>query len=361
MHAQTLKTLYTFGGTSDGGYPNGLVRDAAGNLYGTTITGGVGACTYGGLSGCGVVFKVTPAGKEIVLYSFTGGADGAAPYRSLVRDANGNLYGTTPGGGRDGFGTVFKVDKNGNETVLYSFTGGADGGNPYSDLVRDAQGNLYGVAGPVVFKLDEHGKEFVLYTFTGAAPNGHLLRDAKGNFYGTTSGGGTYGFGTVFKLNTLGKETDLYSFCPLGGICADGAFPSAGVIQDAAGNLYSTTSQGGTAGWGTVFKLDKSGKETVLHSFSYGDGGLPYAGLVRDINDNLYGTTTLGGIQKKTCLNGCGVIFKVAKSGKETTLHSFTFADGADPQTGVIRDAKGNLYGTTTMGHAFGTLFKLTP
>jgi uncharacterized repeat protein (TIGR03803 family) len=364
VQAQTFKTLYTFGGTTDGGYPNALVRDAAGNLYGTTISGGVGACTDGDLSGCGVVFKVTPAGKEIVLYSFTGGADGAAPQRGLQLDAKGNLYGTTPSGGAYGFGTVFKVDQNGNETVIYSFTGGADGGNPYSGLVRDAQGNLYGVAGPVVFTLDEKGNETVLYTFTGGAdgsPNGRLLRDANGNLYGTTAGGGTYGFGKVFKLDTSGKEHVLYSFCPQGGICTDGAVPFAGVIQDTAGNLYGTTSQGGTAGWGTVFELNTSGKQKVLHSFTYGDGALPSFGVIRDTNGNLYGTTVYGGIQKKTCTLGCGVIFKVTKAGKESTLYSFTFADGANPEAGVIRDAKGNLYGTTVMGHAFGTVFKLTP
>jgi uncharacterized repeat protein (TIGR03803 family) len=177
VQAQTFRTLYTFQGASDGGYPNAVVRDAAGNLYGTTISGGVGTCTDGDLSGCGVVFKVTPAGKETVLYSFTGGADGAAPQRGLLL-AKGNLYGTTSGGGTYGFGTVFEVDENGNETVLYAFTGGADGGNPYSGLVRDAQGNLYGVAGSVVFKLDEKGNETVLYTFTGGAdgsPNGRLI------------------------------------------------------------------------------------------------------------------------------------------------------------------------------------------
>jgi uncharacterized repeat protein (TIGR03803 family) len=280
----------------------------------------------------------------------------------LLLDAKGNLYGTTPSGGADGFGTVFKVDENGKETVLYSFTGGADGGNPYSGLVRDAQGNLYGVAGQVVFKLDENGHETVLYTFKGAAtPNGSLLRDAKGNLYGTTAGGGTHGFGTVFKLDTSGKKHALYNFCPQGGICTDGAVPFAGVIQDAAGNLYGTASQGGTAGWGTVFELNTSGKEKVLHSFTYGDGALPSFGVIRDTNGNLYGTTVYGGIQKKTCTLGCGVIFKVTKAGKESTLYSFTFAQGANPEAGVIRDANGNLYGTTVMGHAFGTVFRLTP
>jgi uncharacterized repeat protein (TIGR03803 family) len=364
VQAQTLKTLYTFGGTTDGGYPNALVRDAAGNLYGTTISGGVGTCADGDLSGCGVVFRVTPAGKETVLYSFTGGADGAAPQRGLLLDAKGNLYGTTASGGTYGFGTVFKVDQNGNETVLYSFTGGADGGNPYSGLVRDAQGNLYGVAGSVVFKLDEKGNETVLYTFTGGAdgsPNGRLMRDANGNLYGTTAGGGTYGFGKVYKLDTSGKEHLLYSFCPQGGVCADGAVPFAGVIQDTAGNLYGTTSQGGTAGWGTVFELNTSGKEKVLHSFTYGDGALPSFGVIRDTNGNLYGTTVYGGIQKKTCTLGCGVIFRVTKAGKESTLYSFTFAEGANPEASVIRDAKGNLYGTTVMGHFFGTVFRLTP
>jgi uncharacterized repeat protein (TIGR03803 family) len=254
------------------------------------------------------------------------------------------------------------VDENGNETVLYSFTGGTDGGHPYSSLLRDAKGNLYGVAGSVVFKLDENGHETVLFTFKGAAtPNGNLLRDAKGNLYGTTAGGGTHGFGTVFKLDTSGKKQVLYSFCPQGGMCTDGSVPLAGVIQDTAGNLYGTTSQGGTAGWGTVFELNASGQEKVLHSFTYGDGALPSFELIRDTNGNLYGTTPYGGLQKKTCTLGCGVIFKVTKAGKESTLYSFTFAAGANPEASVIRDTKGNLYGTTVMGHAFGTVFKLTP
>ena len=187
------------------------------------------------------------------------------------------------------------------------------------------------------------------------------MRDAKGNLYGTTAGGGAYGFGKVFKLDTSGKEHVLYNFCPQGGTCTDGQIPFAGVIQDTAGNLYGTTSQGGTAGWGTVFELNTSGKLKVLHSFTYGDGALPSFGVIRDTNGNLYGTTVYGGIQKKTCTLGCGVIFKVTKAGKESTLYSFTFAQGANPEAPVIRDAKGNLYGTTVMGHAFGTVFKLTP
>src|SRR2546427_770564 len=214
-----------------------------------------------------------------LLYSFTGGSDGANPYARVVRDSKGNLYGTTVNGGNPGCyvgagcGTVFKLDATGKETVLYSFTGGADGANPSGGLAR-VQGDLYG-ATPLggatghgtVFKLDtagkEAGKETVLHSFTGAGGGGStpatggVVRDVKGNLYGTTAFGGAYGNGTVYKLDTTGKETVLYSFT--GG--ADGAVPRGELVL-AHGNLYGTANRGGDlgcsgGGCGTVFKLDR--------------------------------------------------------------------------------------------------------
>src|SRR5271157_3231541 len=244
---------------------------------------------------------------ESVLHSFPGSPDGANPYAGLVRDAQGNLYGTTVNGGAQAKGTVFKVDATGNETVLYSFTGaGGDGANPEAGLVPDAQGNLYGTTyaggasnAGTVFKVDTTGNETVLYSFTGAGgdgagPTGLLVRDAQGNLYGTTVFGGASGKGTVFKADATGNETVLYSFTGAGG---DGANPEAGLVPDAQGNLYGTTDAGGASNAGTVFKVDTTGNETVLYSFTGagGDGAGPTGLLVRDAQGNLYGTTVFGG------------------------------------------------------------------
>jgi uncharacterized repeat protein (TIGR03803 family) len=374
---QTFTVLYSFTGGADGAETYaGLILDAAGNLYGATYWGGAS----GGFNGYGTVFKLAKTGKETALYTFTGGSDGAHPaYEYLVRDAAGNLYGTTAYGGAytgdNGYGTVLKVDKTNKETVLYTFTGGSDGANPYAGLVRDAAGNLYGTTlngGAsglgTVFKLNKAGKETVLHSFTGGGGDGSypyagLVRDAKGNLYGTAYEGGSsgcylgYGCGVVFKVDATGKETVLYAFTGTGG---DGGFPDAGLVRDTQGNLYGTTAGQGASGYGTVFKLDKKGKETVLYSFTGtgGDGAYPYSDLVRDAMGNLYGTTSQGGG------SGAGTVFKLDKTGNETVLYSFTGGDdGYDPWAGLVRDTKGNLYGTTVGRGAYGwgTVFKLTP
>jgi uncharacterized repeat protein (TIGR03803 family) len=221
------------------------------------------------------VFKVSKTGQETVLYSFTGRTDGDAPFAGVIRDAQGNLYGTTrfggdltcPGGG--GCGTVFKLSSAGKETVLYSFTGGADGSQPIAGVIRDAEGNLYGttlIGGDlsacslngcgVVFKLSKTGKETVLYRFKGAPdgadPVAGVIRDAKGNLYGTTYSGGVSNVGTAFELSWMGKETVLFSF---ENNARDGYSPRAGVIQDTEGNLYGATADGGRINNGVAFKL----------------------------------------------------------------------------------------------------------
>jgi uncharacterized repeat protein (TIGR03803 family) len=310
--------LHSFTGTGgDGATPVApLVRDAAGNFYGTTLYGG----TFGGecrALGCGTVFKVTPAGKETVLYQFTGTAgDGLNPWQGLVRDASGNLYGTTFNGGANGLGTVFKVGPTGTETVLYSFGAtSSDGSNPQGgSLIRDSSGNLYGTTtfdftqgAGTVFKVDPSGTETILHTFNdgssdGNVPYGTLVRDPAGNLYGVTNYGGTYGFGIVFKVDASNTESVLYNFSGAGG---DGADPGGGLVRDHAGNLYGTTNSGGSSYFGTVFKLDTSGTETIMHSFAGSDGYLPELGLVRDSKGKLYGTTQFGGA------HGGGVVFKV--------------------------------------------------
>ena len=315
--------------------------------------------------------------KETVLYTFVGPPeDGNQPSGSLIMDAKGNLYGTTQGGGSDKNGVVFKLDPTTRkETVLYSFTGGADGSQPWASLIMDAQGNLYGTTtsggsykNGVVFKLDPTTrKETVLYSFIGGAdggsPQAGLIMDAQGNLYGTTNYGGSHPpNGVVFKLDpTTRKETVLHSF---GQTSGDGTTPTAGLIMDAQGNLYGTTLQGGSDANGVVFKLDPTTrKETVLHRFTGGaDGSQPLAGLIMDAKGNLYGTTTLGGY-------GGGVVFKLdPTTRKETVLHEFIGGktDGETPYAGLIFDAQGNLYGTTTNGgdegcECYGVVFKLDP
>ena len=369
VQGQDYAVVRSFSGGSDGATPTGdLVKDPAGNLYSTTV--------FGGTSGDGTLFEFSGRGKETVLYSFQGGTDGAMPSAGLVRDAAGNLYGTTTIGGAF-YGTIFKFDTTGNETVLYSFTGFADGGRPQAGLVLDPAGNLYGTTFSggasgfgTVFKLDTSGHETVQHSFSatggdGAYPYAGLVADTKGNLYGTTFGGGVYGAGTVFKVALNGDATTLYSFT--GG--KDGAGPVAGVIRDSAGNLYGTTLRGGDqsvmcdgyVGCGTVFELTESGTQIVLYRFTGGnDGANPAAGLIRDPAGTLYGTAQFGGALPCSGL-GCGTVFRLATSGKETVLHTFAGGtDGSNPQAGLLREG-GSLFGTTPLGGASnsGTLFKL--
>jgi uncharacterized repeat protein (TIGR03803 family) len=367
----TLKVLYTFKGAPDAANPNsGVVRDGMGNFYGTTYLGGDDAesCTP---LGCGAVYKLNITGKETVLHSFTGRSDGENPVAGLLRDSAGNIYGTTVNGGLGG-GTVFKLDSTGQETVLYDFVGEA---SPVGGVIRDGAGNLYGTTYyggtygfGTVYKLDTFGVETVLYSFggyvrqDGAFPNAALVRDTAGNLYGTTVFGGTSancahsGCGTVFKLDKLGRETMLYSFA--GG--ADGRNPYSGLVRDASGNLYGTTYSGGvaTACCGTVYKVDTTGKEVAIYTFAGGmDATQTLGTLILDAAGNLYGTSAAGGDF------GHGTAFMVDATGKETVLHSFTGGtDGEIPYGSLIRDSVGNLYGTTYQGAAFnsGTVFELT-
>jgi len=311
--------------------------------------------------------------KFSVVYSFCaqpGCADGAGPNSPLVQDKNHNLYGTTAGGGANGAGTVFQITPSGIEKVLYNFTGGADGANPSSGLLMDSKGNFYGETlfggtngGGTVFELTSSGVLKVFYSFTyygvaGTSPANGLLRDYKGNLYGTTTYGGPYGCaegygcGVVFEVSPTGAEETLYAFT--GG--ADDGNPAAGLVRGKNGNFYGTTAQtedfGSAAG--TVFELTPTGSEWPIYSFTGGtDGQSPYAGLVMDTEGNLYGTTHWGGDQ--SCYDdfywGCGVVFEVTPSGTEKVLYAFTGgADGGYPSSTLIRDGYGNLYGSTVNG-----------
>jgi len=358
--------IYAFPGIADGQYPynSGVSLGSDGRLYGATF--------YGGQHGAGVLYQLDGNGCERVLYAFDlSSANGyGQPIGNVIRDAAGNFYGTTFIGQANmgyGSGVVYKVNAYGHATVLHNFTGGADGGNPYGGVILDSKGNVYGTASGggaagdgVVFKIDTSGKETVLYSFTGGSdggsPLGSIISDSAGNLYGTTNGGGASGAGVVFKVDRSGNETVLYSFS--GG--ADGGYPLAGLIRDPAGNLYGTSSGGGAAGAGVVFKIDPSGDEEVLYAFTGGaDGGYPlWVVLARDSAGNLYGTTSSGGTANE------GVLFKIDKSGNESVLHSFTGgADGGTPYAGVILGPEKQLYGATAFGGQanVGVVFEIKP
>jgi uncharacterized repeat protein (TIGR03803 family) len=364
-----LTTLHAFTGSPDGSGPlAGVTRDDSGNVYGTT--------EGGGQSIFGTVFTIDHAGQESLLVSFLNAppADGNGPYYGgLFRDSDGTLYGTTAAGGdlskcNGGCGEVFKVDPSGQLTILYKFQG-TDGAFPVGRLVRDANGNFYGTTEEggisgcfgscgVVFKIDPSGQETVVYPFTGGAdganPSDGVILDANGNLYGTAAygaGNGCFGpgCGVVFRIDTNNnnQESTLYTFT--GGV--DGGQPLGGLVRDPQGNLYGTTYVGGNndAQAGVVFKLDTTGRETVLYPFSGGtDGGAPNAtSLVRDSNGNLFGLTQTGGDSGCGFFGSCGVLFKISachtaichgEDDADTTSSAIDQAS-ADRNAGVVAPA----------------------
>ncbi len=358
--AGTFKVLHSFqGNTSDGSGPYaGPSLDAAGNVYGTTYSGGS--------AGLGVVYKINTSGQESVLHSFTGGSDGSEPYAGVVIDAAGNIYGTTISGGTANAGVVYKITTAGQESVLYSFTGGSDGGTPYSLLVVDSSGNLYGttlLGGPsnvgTIFKITPAGKESVVFGFNtrtcGGSPHGGVVIDSEGNFYGATGS-------TVYKFSPSSGCTKLAGLTEKNG--GEASWNSLAI--DSAGNLYGTTMppdpDNGPSPYGSVFKVTPSGVLTGLYTFSNASAadtqppaspGNGYPGVVLDSNGDVYVASPYGGVS--------GMVLKIGATGTSTVLHSFTGAPGGTYPGTLLLTATGEIYGTTAEGGEWnlGTVFKI--
>jgi uncharacterized repeat protein (TIGR03803 family) len=421
-----LTTLYSFTGANDGARPfAGLGQGSDGYFYGTTVFGGTnkagtifristngaltslysydngggvprtglvqgsdgyfyGTIEYSGMHGWGSVFKITTNGVLTSLYSFTGTNDGANPFAGLVQGSDGYFYGTTDYGGTNKAGTVFRISTNGALTSLYSFTGTNDGAQPQSRLVQGTDGyfygttqyggastNQYGQGQGTVFKIDTNGALTTLWSFTGgntgAYPTAGLVQGRDGNFYGTTSGG-TPSLSTVFQISATGALTTLYAFT--GG--NDGSYPQAGLVKGSDGYFYGTTRYGGTNRTGSVFRIGTDGALTNLYFFTgANDGANPLAGLVQGSDGYFYGTTESGGTTNFNIDSenfGNGTVFKISTNGVLTSLHSFTGTnDGAQPQSRLVQGNDGYFYGTTYYGGAYtnqygqgqGTVFKI--
>lgn len=382
--AQTYTVLYHFAGPpGDGSGPIGpLVLDNAGNLYGATSQGGSGTDCPG--NGCGAIFKFEIAArKETILYNFTGGFDGTELSGGLVRDPGGNLYGVAfqAGDPHCNCGTVYKLDPTNKLTVLYTFTGGSDGGLPFGRLVS-VNGELYGVTQGLsstdfgeIFKVSKSGNFSVVYKFTGGADgNGpqELIRDDEGNLYGATVSGGNLacimsstGCGVIFKMDTSGHFSVLYSF-PGG---AAGWLPRGRLIRDVNGNIHGVTQMGGDIhcqppnGCGTVYRLDPNGKEKVLHAFPHAqvqNGRDPTEGLL-DVAGLLFGSAGGGDV---TCqpTYGCGIVFELGRNTSDyTVVHAFTGGSDGVGAGELIEDSSGNIYGPGGSFGIGGTLFMITP
>ena len=356
--AQTLTTLTTFDGTN-GSDPNAsLVQGTDGNFYGTTVTGGNRSCNAP--FGCGTVFTVSQSGTLTTLHSFCTQAnctDGSVPTAGLVLGTDAALYGGAGAGGAHGGGTIFRITPQGELKTLYSFcaqAGCADGAGP-STLIEASNGDFYGTSGGgahgfgTVFKITRQGKLTTLYSFCGQSlcadgsdPVGGLVRGTDGNLYGTTYSGGAFGYGTVFKIVPGGKLTTLHSFDS-----TDGANPTASLIQAKSGGFFGSTSWGGTVldtcpiGCGTLFRISSTGKLTTLDNFDWSNGYEPHSALVQATDGNLYGTTVDG--------LGVGTIFNVALGGSNLTILS-AFNGGLDglyPFGGIVQATHGVFYGTT--------------
>ena len=355
-HAQTYTDLYNFGSAS--GDPlspqySGIVAQGRdGNLYSTTPAGGTG--------NLGTVFKITAGGAVSVLYSFDG-THGKVPYSGLTLGTDGNFYGTTSLGGSADIGVIFKITPTGTYTVLHTFAS-SDGYTPYAPPIQAADGNFYGTTGfggasayGTVYKLTAAGAYTVLHSFdltNGSKPDGPLVQGNDGNFYGTAFGGvGNNRYGMVFKVTAGGNFTILHAFD-----LTDGGNPYAGLVLGKDGNFYGTTSNGGTVGYGNAFKITPAGVLTSLHSFNPGtDGGSPFGGLVQGTDGNFYGVGYLGGATNH------GTIFRITPGGTFSTRYSFDGTKGGSPMVTLLQHTTGTLYAdTNTFGtHNSGVFYSL--
>jgi uncharacterized repeat protein (TIGR03803 family) len=364
--SQTFTTLVVFNGTN-GATPvdTPLVQGLDGNLYGTTLGGGVGGNDQG------TVFRITPAGKLTTVYSFcskTNCADGSQPYGGLVLGTDGNFYGTSSQGGADGIsGTIFKITPSGTLTTLHSFNG-ADGAGSAAPMILARDGDFYGITenggsnnSGTVFKISPQAAFTSLHSFVsgeGFDSTGPLMQASDGNFYSTTELGGANGYGSIFKITPAGAYSTFYSFSSI-----DGSAPAGGLIQATDGELYGTTYQGGAFntcenGCGTVFMISLAGVLTTVANLESTGPANPIAGLIQATDGNFYGSSYAGGIS-----GDWGTVFEVAPSGSVTILHSFDGNDGAQPYGPLTQDTNGYLYGTATNGlgtDAQGTVFRET-
>jgi uncharacterized repeat protein (TIGR03803 family) len=380
--ATTTDVIFSFEGDNGEYADTDLETDSAGNIYGSTVLGGD--------HGSGTVFQLSPTGtgwEQTVLYSFTGGADGGEPYKGVTIDRQGNLYGTAVTGGsggcEGGCGVVYKLThSNGtwNQTVIYAFTGADDGSGPGARVTVDRSGNVYGMTptggtygAGTIYKLQPNAGSYtfqVIHTFTGgndgsSGSAGRMLLD-HGRLYGAATTGGTYGNGVVFELTpTTVGEWDfrtLYSFHGQ----PDGSFPYGALLRASSGKIYGTTYYGGRNGIGSVYELSPRSvgewNERIIYSFQTGsDGNSPISNLVSDTAGNFYGTTSEGGL-------GTGTIFKLAPAGggrwTESVVHSFAGPpDGGFSYNGMVVDPFGNFYGATVHGGTAddGSVYQFTP
>ena len=361
--AQTFSVLYTFTGGPDGGAPFANVSlDSAGNIYGTTQRGGDAICS------CGVVFKVDPTGAETALHTFVQ-TDGSTPTSALVFDAQGNIYGTTIQGGPGGSGVAFKLTPSGTYKILHAFTDTRDGGNPQG-VTLDGAGNLYGVSrtgGP----NNSNNCNFGCGTLWKLSPPGKLT--VLHNFAGGTDGNAPVGivvldpagdvYGTTRSGGNINSDGTVFKYTKNGLYsvrpltASFGINPTGGLVLDGQGNFYGPTN-GGTVGDGSIFRMDATLTFTGAFSFTGADGQNPNGGLTLDADGNIYGTTYDGGT------SGSGTAFEITSTG-ETVLHSFDAPTGGqNPAAGVAIDAAGNIYGTTFHGGGtsnYGVVFKITP
>lgn len=384
--AYSYKVLYRFKGGEDGALPAGrLLLDKSGNLWGSTVFGGGGKCPFGNAPhGCGTIFRITPDGKEAIIVAFSNRAMGFQPDGGLLANATGTMYGTTFYGGIHNRGTVFKLSSDGEFSQLYEFGGWPDAKYPLGGLVMRGDSALYGASlgggkrsGGVegcgtVFELSLDGgaekvvHEFSIHHLDGCNPDAPVITDQAGNIYGTAYQGGAHGAGMVFKINSNGTESALYSF--LGG--ADGRWPTSPLAEDSSGNLYGGTNSGGpnTCGGfinncGVLYRITPDGSESIVYAFKGPpDGWDPNAGILVDGGGNLYGTTAQGGSAQ--C--DCGIAYKIAPDGTETILHTFgSRNDGMVPTSQLIMDAEGTFYGVTEWGghtcapNTCGTVFEI--